>query len=592
MEDGGSQAEAEVEAQAEPAGDGGQGGKGVFFRRHAVLLAALLLLAVCTWLFGWKIGDYSLNDPWEPRYPQVVREMLDRGDYITPYHGGEIRWAKPVGFYWAELLPVVIFGNNEFSARLPSVLFGILGVLALFWCLLELRGLQTALIGAFALASMPLYYFMARQAMPDMMMAGSLIASMGFFALGRFGAEGGRRRRFLVAYAFLGLAVLAKGPLAAVLFAGALLMFWLVDLDPARLLSARRLWEDLRRAWRFYHVGWGLLIFAAIALPWYAAIWIQHGSAFVDSFILEHNVDRLTGTAHVGLAGSSAHYLETILHGMYPWLGFAVGALFFFSPGRERLSEEGRQAWYFLSWATFIFVFFTLANTKLDHYILPATAPLAALVALVWERYLARETAWWIRVAFVVALVFTALPIRDFVSVSNVLIMDAFTNKKEIVGVDVETPLLVFLGVWAALQLVAVLRLRSKAIAAGTVACALALAVFFSHHVLPSQEHMRSTKQYVEIFKAESPPGGVMLYYGKIRHTVTYYLGGEDKYIHYHRNQSDDLARYARDRRDVFIIAEVQFASRLARSLEKLSGKRWKIVSRSNPHFALIRNVD
>ena len=153
----------------------------------------IALAAAALFLYARGIGSYPLWDPWEPKYAKAVSEMQERGEWITPYLGGRIRWTKPILVYWAMYLPTALFGNNEFSVRLPIVLAAVLGVLMMYYFLSRLRGRRTGLIGACVLGTLPQYFYMARQAMPDMLLVVFLAAAMGFLALARFGAA---RQRF------------------------------------------------------------------------------------------------------------------------------------------------------------------------------------------------------------------------------------------------------------------------------------------------------------------------------------------------------------------------------------------------------------
>ena len=229
------EAEDKAEDKAEPAAkETSPEPEGGFWARHGrdLIPAAVIALAALL-LFGWGIGSYSFADPWEPKYPQTVREMFERGSFITPYYEDHIRWAKPILTYWAQMPTIAIWGNNEFAARLPSVLAGIWGLLAVYFCLRRLRGRRTAILATAFLASTPLYYFIARQATPDVFLAAAMASAMCCLALARFGD---RRRRLyhLLFYASTGVAVLAKGPVPIVLTGGAVLLYWVMDFDPKR----------------------------------------------------------------------------------------------------------------------------------------------------------------------------------------------------------------------------------------------------------------------------------------------------------------------------------------------------------------------
>ena len=76
---------------------------------------ALAALAFVAYFAGLTL---PLMGPDEPRYAQVAREMLERGDWITPTLGGTLWFEKPVLLYWLEKIAYHIFGVNEFAARL------------------------------------------------------------------------------------------------------------------------------------------------------------------------------------------------------------------------------------------------------------------------------------------------------------------------------------------------------------------------------------------------------------------------------------------------------------------------------------------
>src|SRR5947208_2973944 len=91
-------------------------------RLDAALLLGLLILMT------HGIGGYALYEPHEAHFAGVAREMLLRGDWITPYLNGDHYLNKPPLLYWIIALSYSIFGIGEFAARLPQTLIGWLGV--------------------------------------------------------------------------------------------------------------------------------------------------------------------------------------------------------------------------------------------------------------------------------------------------------------------------------------------------------------------------------------------------------------------------------------------------------------------------------
>src|SRR5262249_51728924 len=101
-----------------------------FLARHRNVL---LLLVFAFIMFFYRLGSYPLFDLDEPRYAEAAREMLENGNWITPHFNYELRFDKPVFFYWLVALAYQMFGLSEFSARFFSAVMATLSVLALYW---------------------------------------------------------------------------------------------------------------------------------------------------------------------------------------------------------------------------------------------------------------------------------------------------------------------------------------------------------------------------------------------------------------------------------------------------------------------------
>src|SRR5437899_12313401 len=91
--------------------------------------AGALLLAPCALLFFLGLGTLGLTDRDEGSNAEAAREMVESGDWLTPTLNGTPRFAKPILIYWLIACSYLVFGESEFTARLPSALFGTLLVL-------------------------------------------------------------------------------------------------------------------------------------------------------------------------------------------------------------------------------------------------------------------------------------------------------------------------------------------------------------------------------------------------------------------------------------------------------------------------------
>src|SRR5438093_6559979 len=89
----------------------------------------IFLLVLCALLFFLGLGALGLTDRDEGSNAEAAREMVASGDWLTPTLNGTPRFAKPILIYWLIACSYLVFGVSEFTARLPSALFGTLLVL-------------------------------------------------------------------------------------------------------------------------------------------------------------------------------------------------------------------------------------------------------------------------------------------------------------------------------------------------------------------------------------------------------------------------------------------------------------------------------
>ena len=98
------------------------------------------------------LGTIPLIDPDEGRYAEIPREMLERGDFITPFLNYVKYFEKPPLHYWLNALSFSLFGENEFAARFPGALMGLMTVLLTYHVGRKLFGRREGLLAALILA--------------------------------------------------------------------------------------------------------------------------------------------------------------------------------------------------------------------------------------------------------------------------------------------------------------------------------------------------------------------------------------------------------------------------------------------------------
>ncbi len=349
--------------------------------RHQPVLLLTLGLGIA--LFLWQLGNTGLVDETPPLFAAAARAMAETGDWLIPRVNGLPRYDKPPLVYWLMALGYSLPAQEQWNplgtwaARLPSALASIAVMLSLAHTLLrwpQPRRVPTAggqglvaITAALGFALSPLAMLWGRIAVSDALLCGCLGVSL----LLHWQAWATPDRPIWPGWAVLGLAVLAKGPVAIALTGLTLLGFgW-------RQGALGALWRRLRPLR-------GLALTALVALPWYGAALLVEGRPFWDSFFGYHNLQRFTSVVNEHLQPwwyfgpvlvvASLPFTPLLLLGVARGIGPAIGAVP--QPSRQSL------ACFAACWLLAVLLFFTVAATKLPSYWLPATPAAGILIAL------------------------------------------------------------------------------------------------------------------------------------------------------------------------------------------------------------------
>ena len=335
---------------------------------HFLACAAVVLLAF-TGL------NYHLANPDEGRYAEIPREMIERGDWITPTLNYTPYFEKPPLAYWLTAVSLKLFGEHEWAIRLIPALAALLGMLIAYRLSRRTVGPAAARWAPLLLFTSPLYFAMARIPLTDTVFAVCLAAAMAaWWEWER--SEGQSRWLGPATGVLVGLAILTKGPVAVVLFVGSVGLY---------LLATRRL------TWR--RVGGGafaVLVGCAVAAPWFLAA--QHyNPGFANYFFIVQNFDRFSGENFSEHVKPVWYFLPMAVLGMGMWAAMWPWAIARIPAAWRNSQPDQRQAWLYLaSWAVFPVFFFSLSSCKLVTYILPIQWSLAALSAYGIDKLLSK----------------------------------------------------------------------------------------------------------------------------------------------------------------------------------------------------------
>jgi 4-amino-4-deoxy-L-arabinose transferase-like glycosyltransferase len=339
-------------------------------------LDGLLLAGFCLFLFFFGLSYFGLLGADEPRYAQVAREMLARHDWVTPTLGGQPWLEKPALYYWQTIIAYSLFGVTDWAARLASAVDATLMVVAVYLFLRRFRpGFQ--LDGALMTASASGVIGFARAASTDMPLAAMFtVAMLAWYAW----YESDSKRYLALSYIFLGLAALAKGPVAP-FFAVVVVVLFAAAKGEYRLIK-RTLWIP------------GIALFCVVALPWYVAVQLRNPE-FFRVFILQHNLARF-GSDLYHHTEPFWYYLPVILLGLVPWTIFVIAALVesirvWWTEKREVFRSGDPLPIFLVIWLLLPIVFFSFSASKLPGYILPAVPAGTLLLAEYVRRHVAED---------------------------------------------------------------------------------------------------------------------------------------------------------------------------------------------------------
>lgn len=312
---------------------------------HIVLILAVLVYSANFWGTSIYILDEAKN-------ASCAMEMYQRGDLIVSTFNGELRTDKPPLHYFFMMTAYRVLGVNPFSARLFSVIAGVLTVVVVFVYTRKFLGESIAFFSALAMIASLQLSIQFHLAVPDPYLI--LLMTLAFF-LFYDGFQFGNKTGMLLFYAVAGLAFLTKG-LIAIVLPGLVILLYLLWQKALRLKTLRQL-----------RLAEGVVLFVLIAIPWYAAVGVATEGAWLEGFFLKHNVSRFTSTME-GHGGFPLAPFAIVISGLLPFSVFIIQAVVF--AWKKRMHQP--FLFYCLLTGVAIAGFFSFSRTILPSYPAPA----------------------------------------------------------------------------------------------------------------------------------------------------------------------------------------------------------------------------
>src|SRR3989344_8487462 len=253
-----------------------------------------------------------------------------------------------------------IFGITEFAARLPSAIFGIVGIVATYLFGKKLFNKTAGFIAALALATTTSYIYYSRNAMLDV--TTTALITLSLYLYWKAVEDRARLKNWILVGIFVGLAALVKNVVG-------MLPLAIIGLNEAYLLISKQAKLNLRGYFAI------LLTTLAIFLPWHIVMYARYGQDFIEKYVFYHILDR--GLTEIEGKGEPFWwYLIVMKVSMRIWFIGLIGAIPMVLLRAFR--KDKRYILLLISFAV-MFVFFSISKSKIVWYIMPLY-PIAALM--------------------------------------------------------------------------------------------------------------------------------------------------------------------------------------------------------------------
>jgi 4-amino-4-deoxy-L-arabinose transferase-like glycosyltransferase len=320
------------------------------------------------WLFGLicllaalefyhSLGHRSLYDWDEAIYAQIAKEMVTRGDWLTPHWDYQPWFDKPPLYMWITALLYRAFSVSAFWARAVSAFCGV-GVAGLVYLIgRSIYGIGTALVSVVVVLTSYGFVEASRSGMTDTML--TLFIYVTVYAYLRL-REGTPSWWYVIAASFA-LGVMTKSS-AALIAPAIVLADLLLDHRYSSAIRSRHLWIA------------GLLGLLIVA-PWHLLMVVLHGQTYLSDYFGVHTLALFTAGIE-GHTGNGFYYIDVLRDSLFPWvylLPFAVALCL-----KENIAKRSRSR-ILLIGIILMFGIYTIIKMKISWYIVPLY-PVLALV--------------------------------------------------------------------------------------------------------------------------------------------------------------------------------------------------------------------
>ncbi len=314
-------------------------------------------------LFIPFLGKVHLFDWDEINFAECAREMLVTGDYSRVQLNFQPFWEKPPLFIWLQALSMKLLGVNEFAARLPDAICGIVTLNLIYSIGRKMYDHRFGLLWVLAYAGsfLPFLYFKSGIIDPWF----NLFIFLSVYNLIQWfnnNVPDKISKRPIYAGIFGGLAVLTKGPVALLIIG--------ITMTAAWLLLKIKLFSNIKNLLLF------IFTLLLTGFSWFIFEILSGHADVVKEFLVYQA--RLFNTEDSDHGGFFFYHFVVLLVGCFP-------ASIFFIPAHKKYDNDTPYQLFTKKWMLFLFwtvlILFSIVKTKIVHYSSMCYFPMTYLAA-------------------------------------------------------------------------------------------------------------------------------------------------------------------------------------------------------------------
>lgn len=371
-------------------------------------IIALFIITIIS--YGFYNAYLPITDPVESNYVLSAITMLNHNSWISPMIYDHVWYDKPPLTYWALMICYKLFGISDFVSRIPNTLIAGASVSLMYHIVYRIKqSIPIAVTSAILLMSTLQFWYISHAVVTDGFLFFFNLAIFGYAYLAFTNNDKSSMVKAYIAAAF---AVLTKGPIGLLLPGLILLVFMVFQ----KYIRANKDEVNLLKDLKIAFTPLGIILFFAIASPWYVAMYSIHGQEFISGFLGLQNVGRALVSEHPKFDVWYYYLIITPL-ALLPWTPVVIYQL-------RKLNWK--ESFNLLGgiWFVIILLFYSIVATKYLTYTLPAIIPCIiwgaeAIITILSKPTLAKHVRYLVVIPFHIYVVIlgigVALSARDYI---------------------------------------------------------------------------------------------------------------------------------------------------------------------------------